>query len=138
MNFWLIQRAKTKNPVVVEGIDHINTDCNAPGCPCEIVNEDSRSVLVQTDWDYPGFASNFGWSLNRVQKCKECGKIIEIDSEEEENECECGCKIEICDHCGDGTVDCHCGVGAGNFISSAYDFLINNDGKEAEDPGYFS
>ena len=24
--------------------------------------EDGRSVLVQTDWDFPGVASTFGWS----------------------------------------------------------------------------
>lgn len=24
--------------------------------------DDERTVLVQTDWDYPGLASTFGWS----------------------------------------------------------------------------
>ena len=24
--------------------------------------EDGRDILVQTDWDFPGVASNFGWT----------------------------------------------------------------------------
>ena len=24
--------------------------------------EDGKTVLIQTDWDYPGVASSFGWS----------------------------------------------------------------------------
>ncbi len=27
-----------------------------------LVAEDGREVLIQTDWDYPGVASTFGWS----------------------------------------------------------------------------
>lgn len=27
-----------------------------------IVAEDGRDLLVQTDWDFPGLASTFGWS----------------------------------------------------------------------------
>jgi len=34
----------------------------------EIVAENGRSILVQTDWDYPGLAMNFGWV-----PCPECG-----------------------------------------------------------------
>lgn len=26
-----------------------------------IVNDNGRDVLIQTDWDYPGVASTFGW-----------------------------------------------------------------------------
>ena len=48
--------------------------------------------------------------------------------------------INTCQHDGtDGTVDCHeCGVTAGEFISAARDWLDNNDGATAEDPGYFN
>lgn len=27
----------------------------------ELVAEDGESILVQTDWDYPGVAMNLGW-----------------------------------------------------------------------------
>jgi hypothetical protein len=30
-------------------------------------DEDDRTILIQTDWDYPGVASAFGWT-----PCKEC------------------------------------------------------------------
>jgi hypothetical protein len=52
-----------------------NTNVNAPGCPGEILSEDGRSVLVQTDWDYPGVANTFGWSPKSVQKCPNCNHI---------------------------------------------------------------
>jgi hypothetical protein len=32
-----------------------------------LIAEDGRDILIQTDWDYPGIASSFGW-----QACK-CG-----------------------------------------------------------------
>lgn len=99
----------------------INTDIDAPGCPCEIIGicngEEIGSILVQTDWDYPGFAQSFGWSLQKVQKSRR----------------------RKCSHDGtDGTVRCpSCGVEPGQFISAAYDFLVSNDGLRAVDPGYF-
>lgn len=46
-----------------------------PCCPCLIVAEDGRDILVQSDWDYPGFASTFGWSVRNVQKCPQCGEL---------------------------------------------------------------
>ena len=95
-----------------------STDVNAPCCPGEIVAEDGRSILVQTDWDYPSVAQSFGWSLRNVQRCPYCGG---------------------CDHSStDGTVDCpECGVTAGAFIAAAGEWLRDNDGTTAEDPGYF-
>ena len=100
----------------------INTDINAPCCPCEILGFDDNgkqigSILVQSDWDCPGFARAFGWDIKSVQ----------VDDE------------HMCEHDStDGTVDCkECGCKAGTFISSAYDFLSDNDGAEADDPGYF-
>lgn len=94
----------------------INTNINAPCCPCEIVAEDGRSHLVQTDWDFPSVASSFGWSLAQVQ---------DDDGDH-------------CDHDGtDGTIDCKCGITASRFIGAAREFLENNDGLEVDDPGYF-
>lgn len=124
-----------------------NTNCNAPGCLGMIEHPDGRTVLVQTDWDYPGVASTFGWSLALVQRaphyccgeeapcddpaCTECTAARELAAEIEE----CG----PCDHDRtDGTIDCpDCGVTAGEFISAAADWLSENDGATADDPGYF-
>jgi hypothetical protein len=95
-----------------------NTDVDAP-CAGEILAEDGRSVLVQTDWDYPGTANTFGWDMRAAQQ-----------EDRRENPCE---------HDGtDGTVPCRaCGLTATDFISAAYDWLRANDGATAEDPGYF-
>ena len=119
-----------------------NTHVNAPCCPGEIVAEDGRSVLIQTDWDYPGVANSFGWSIRNVQRCKECNRALTVDN---------GCKLFACDHCDDligkccdhshtdGTVDCpDCGVTAVAFITAADEWLSDHDGATAEDPGYFA
>lgn len=79
-----------------------------------LVAEDGRSLLVQTDWDYPGIASNLGWSPSDV---------------EPEGECE---------HAGtDGTINCDCGVKVAVFLASAQSFLDDHIGEDFEDPGYF-
>lgn len=113
-----------------------------PCCPCLIVAEDGRDILVQSDWDYPGFASTFGWSVRNVQKCLHCGKILTVDYSANMFACaDCdGAVGTCCDHDStDGTVDCRaCGATATDFISAAYDYLRYNDGAEAEDPGYFA
>jgi len=98
-----------------------NTDVNAPCCPGEILAEDGRSILVQTDWDCPGTAQSFGWSLREVQT-----------KANQENE-------TPCDHdATDGTVTCRdCGLTAGDFIEAALDWLNDNDGSQADDPGFF-
>jgi len=42
-------------------------ETDVPNCPCKVVKLDSEmnqtdeSILIQTDWDYPGIASTFGW-----------------------------------------------------------------------------
>lgn len=135
-----------------------NTDVNAPGCIGEIVGDEGQSLLIQTDWDYPGIASTFGWNIASVQKASprrdfdfkaECGISICDDCgfplypmELEENECpECGGKcspFSPCDHKGtDGTVNCSCGLTPRDFIASAADYLRENDGATANDTGYF-
>lgn len=97
----------------------ITLDSNPSDAPCclKIVAEDGRDILIQTDWDYPGIASTFGWSISNVK--------AETDPD--------------CEHSGtDGTVNCpHCGLGAGIFIYEARQWLDDNDGAETEDPGYF-
>lgn len=131
-----VERKKQKN----EGKITWNTDVNAPGCPGEIVNDDGRTVLIQTDWDYPGTASTFGWSVQEVQTCPSCGKILSGDDTASLKCPACDAELKICDHGGtDGTVDCkQCGVTATDFITAAGNYLEDNDGMTADDPGYFS
>lgn len=104
-----------------------STDVNAPCCPGEIVGEPivdgdetfEQTLLIQSDWDFPGVAQSFGWSLREVQQPgRDCP----------------------CDHDGtDGTVPCKaCGLTQTDFISAAYDWLRDNNGVSAEDPGYFN
>lgn len=87
-------------------------------------SKDNRKVFVQTDWDYPGIATAFGWSISSV-KPKDC-------------------KHESTD----GTIRCDtCGTEPGVFISAAYDWLVEHEGTFSldpelpgecvEDPGYF-
>jgi hypothetical protein len=74
---------------------------------------DGATVLVQTDWDYPGVASTFGWRPRKRRGCAHDGT--------------------------DGTVDCRgCGLTAGEMIASAGAFLdrIADTGRSADDPGY--
>ncbi len=138
-----------------------NTDVNAPGCPGEIQGERRRDrILIQTDWDYPATAQTFGWSLRDVQNCNrradfefgvECGVLVCEECREpfypmevDDGQCpECGghcVAMKVCDHDStDGTVDCKvCGVTALEFITAADQWLRDNDGATADDPGYFA
>jgi len=118
-----------------------NTDVEAPGCPGEILADDGRSILIQRDWDYPGTAASFGFSLREsIQRCNHCGSIHGDRDGEEEPRCQdCHERFAVCDHSHtDGTVNCpDCGITVGEFIAAAYDWLRDNDGATAEDPGYF-
>lgn len=100
-----------------------NTEVNAPCCIGEILSEDEKeSILIQTDWDWPGVATTFGWSIRNCQV---------------QNRGYYG--LEKCDHSStDGTIDCpECGYPASAFIREAGEWLEANDGITAEDPGYF-
>lgn len=79
---------------------------------------DKDTVLIQSDWDFPGVAQSCGWSLRNVQ--------AEYPPAEQE--------ALLCDHDGtDGTVKCpECGLTAGDFIGAAYDWLREHDGEEFE------
>lgn len=95
-------------------LDADTSDC--PGAICKVLNStESRSILVQQDTDAPGVASAFGWSPRYVTSIAGCRHLTT-----------------------DGTVDCQeCGVKAIQFIESAIEFLNDNDGAVADDPGYF-
>jgi len=116
-----------------------NTDVRAPGCPGEIVADDGRSVLIQTDWDYPSVASSFGWSLADVRSpCPE--EDFENPADVSAELCEeYGQVHHLCKHSHtDGTVDCpDCGVTASDFINAASEWLDDHDGEQVDDPGYF-
>jgi len=124
-----------------------NTNVDAPCCPGEIVDDDTgRTVLIQTDWDFPGVASTFGWSTEFVQRCPECG-VVHLDPDEIYTK---GFPVEWrCPKCHqnrttpcphettDGSVDCDCGMAASAFIAAAREWLDNHDGATVENPGYF-
>jgi hypothetical protein len=109
---------------------------NAPNFCYVIRADDGRERFIQTDTDYPGTASSFGWSLSTVRP-KELDQM-ELD------ELEPAARVQYdkqctCDHSGtDGTVNCRdCGLTAGDFIGAAGQFLSDNEGATADDPGYF-
>jgi hypothetical protein len=91
-----------------------------------IVNDDGRDILVQTDTDYPGVARTFGWSVASVTHDIH-GRLVRST------------RGAPCDHIGtDGTIPCDaCGASAITFIDSAAEFLRDNVGATADDPGYF-
>lgn len=101
-------------------LDADTSDC--PGCICKVLNHnESRSILVQEDHQSPGVASSFGWNIRDVQPQNYGYYGITCHHENT-----------------DGTVDCeHCGVKASTFIAAATEWINENDGCEAEDPGYF-
>src|SRR4029077_7937255 len=76
-----------------------------------------ETLLIQTDYDYPGLATTFGW--NKV------GEDLEDTAS--------------CFHTStDGTVDCReCGKTASEFIAEAAQYLDDHIGDVVEDPGYF-
>ena len=80
--------------------------------------DEADTLLIQTDWDWPGFASCLGWqprhAATRAQNRR-------------------------CDHSGtDGTIDCDgCGLDASSMISSAAAWLDEHEGQTFHDPGYF-
>ena len=40
----------------------ITLESGAFGWDYQIVNDDGESLLIQSDWDYPGVAMSFGWA----------------------------------------------------------------------------
>ncbi len=117
-------------------------DSNPSDAPCcvKVIADDGRDVLFQTDWDWPSVASVFGFRLKSVQKCAVCGEISTGLTNWVVKYCH-SCQQntgDICSHdATDGTINCKCGVTASDFICAARDYLNDNDGAQAEDPGYF-
>jgi len=105
-----------------------------------LVCEDGRDLMIQTDYDYPGIASNLGWSPQRlhVLGC-ECGGLSDVGSPHavmklgQSSICCCSHKHT------DGTIDCkECGTKGIAFINSAREYLDDHIGESFEDPGYFA
>jgi hypothetical protein len=94
-----------------------------------IVNDDGRDILVQADTDYPGVASSFGWYIGTVPASPRAVQYVALG---EFRAC-------VAEHDGtDGTIDCRaCGTTAAEFIAAARDYLADNVGATADDPGYF-
>jgi len=102
-----------------------------------LVADDGRDRLIQLDYDYPGVASNLGWSPAMVKQTH-CHV-----SAGEEHDCDtAGSYHENCPDCclhegTDGTIGCLCGVKASEFIGSARAWLDDHTGESFDDPGYF-
>lgn len=122
----------------------ITLESNPSDAPCcvKIVAENGKDLLIQTDWDFPGIASSFGFSLSSVQKCDKCGKISTGLHNQVVKYCKhCQHNVgSVCSHEGtDGTIACEvCKVLASDFIQAAREYIDDNDGAEVEDPGYFT
>lgn len=104
------------------------TQCSPNFC-FDLLDETGKSIqFVQSDWDYPGLASMLGWDIQQVSKEVEddAGNAITIGG---------GCLHDSTD----GTVECkNCKLKAGDFIASAYDWLVEHDGEEFDiDGDYF-
>lgn len=121
--------------------DILTLDAHPSDAPCcvKLESEDGKSVLLQTDWDWPAVAGLFGFPLRSVQKCDCCGKISSSLHNTVVKYCRhCETNVgHVCEHSGtDGTVDCACGVMAGDFISAAREWIDEHDGETCENPGY--
>lgn len=81
---------------------------------------DGEPKIFQTDYEFPTLASSLGWNMINVQSNKH----------------------KSCDHYStDGTVDCEeCGLKALDFITSASEWLHDNDGRVFRNKGleYFN
>ncbi len=81
-------------------------------------HSESDSVLIQTDWDWPGIASRMGWGLasHQVMNRRYYGQ-------------------ETCEHSGtDGTIDCPgCGFPAISFIREAGEHIREHAGESFPD-----
>ena len=122
----------------------ITLDANPSDAPCciKIIAADGRDLLIQTDWDWPGIATTFGWDIKSVQNVPACYADWQegLDCTPEEHKaCEEYESHKPCEHSHtDGTVRCKsCGLEPSQFLASARQYLDDNDGAEVEDPGYF-
>ena len=98
---------------------------------------EDETRLIQTDWDYPGVASNLGWSPKRASReYIRSGNYRRGFVVTDRLHLEC---IRECDHSfTDGTVDCPgCGFDASYMIQHAGRWIRDREGQTFEDPGYF-
>lgn len=121
--------------------NELTLDANPSDAPCcvKLEDKDGKSILFQTDWDWPSVARLFKFSLASVQKCDKCGKVTFGHYNQVVKHCrECERNVGIiCSHDEtDGTIDCSCGVTAGSFIQAAREYLDEHDGETCENPGY--
>lgn len=87
-----------------------------------------RSLFVQSDRDYCRLANSFGWTPSQAY-----GVWIDPSIPKTANGDD-----NYCLHVNtDGTIPCACGCQPADFIESARDYLEENIGAVADDPGYF-
>lgn len=108
---------------------------DSPNFCFSVMDGDKCIHFIQSDWDYASLACTLGWSVNDIQLCRKCKKELPaFDDFDGEVKCE-HCRRKKgnvqCEHSSDGTVDCkECGVTTSQFLSAAYDYLLENDGEE--------
>lgn len=106
---------------IADSMDKLTLDANpadAPGC-VKLTDDAGRSVLFQTDCDWPAVAGLFGWSTNHNMR------------DDQNAEACLGSQFT------DGTVDCpQCGKKAGQFIAEARQYLDDHHGDKCDNPGY--
>ena len=92
----------------------------------------AADILVQTDYDFPGIAGTFGWSVRDV---------LPVDIDFLEGRAMRYVPVALnCEHDStDGTIACAgCGTPAAAFIENAAQWMDDHDGNTADDPGYFT
>jgi hypothetical protein len=108
----------------------ITLDTNPSDAPCciKLIAEDGSDMIIQTDYDWPGIASSFGWS---TRHCNGKSTLTFRSDSNVEDMCN-GTPYT------DGTVDCpRCNKPAREFIQEAREYIDDHDGDSIEDPGYY-
>lgn len=104
------------------------------------VQKDYKRGRIQGDYSA---SESFDWFAEcGVYGCRNCSLVfypMELEAVNKCPDCDSKCKkLKPCEHDStDGTVTCKCGLQAGDFIQSARQWMDDNDGATAEDPGYF-
>jgi hypothetical protein len=114
-------------PRPINEAEFLTLEANPPDAPgaAKLVADDGRSILFQTDWDWPSLARNFGWSTEHVSR----RSTLDFNGEKD---IPCPGSDQT-----DGTVKCPgCGKPASSFIYEARQFLDDHDGATCENPGY--
>lgn len=103
-----------------------------------LTNEDTGETrLVQLDYDFPGVASAFGWTLRAATPAPR-PEDYDMDDPTDRLNLRIAQRRAACSHAEtDGTIACpSCAATPARFIANAIDFLRAGP-DPVEDPGYF-